>query len=284
MSFPQNVKSLWRFVAAVLTSFRANQGLLLAGALAYYTLLSIVPLFTLLLVVLSHVLPERELVVTLEQYLRLIVPGQSEMLLNQATLFLSEREVVGWVTGLTLLFFSSIAFSVLENAISVIFYHRVAIQRRHFLISAVIPYLYILTLGLGFLLMTLVATGLQAMEEARLAMLGLDLPLSRFAQILVYLVGLGGQILILTSIYMVLPVGRLSWRKALIGGTAAGLVWELSRHGLVWYFSTLSFVNLVYGSLATVVFLLLGLEVAALILLLGAQVIAEFERWERAQA
>ena len=87
-----------------------------------------------------------------------------------------------------------------------------------------------------------------------------------------------GQILILTSIYLVMPVGTPSWRKALLGGIAAGLVWEVSRRVLVWYFSTLSFVNVVYGSFATVVFLLLSLEVAALVLLLGAQVIAEYER------
>ena len=41
-----------------------------------------------------------------------------------------------------------------------------AIRRRHFLISAVIPYCYILSLGLGLLLVTLVAGSLQALEEA----------------------------------------------------------------------------------------------------------------------
>jgi uncharacterized BrkB/YihY/UPF0761 family membrane protein len=56
------------------------------------------------------------------------------------------------------------------------------------------------------------------------------------------------------------------------------VLWELSRHVLVWYFTTLSFVNIVYGSFATAVVVLLSFEVAAIILLLGAQVIAEFER------
>jgi uncharacterized BrkB/YihY/UPF0761 family membrane protein len=47
---------------------------------------------------------------------------------------------------------------------------------------------------------------------------------------------------------------------------------------LVWYYSTLSLVNAIYGSLATAVVALLSIEVAVIILLLGAQVIAEFER------
>ena len=59
----------------------------------------------------------------------------------------------------------------------------------------------------------------------------------------------------------------------------AGLLWEVVRHVLVWYFSTLSVVSLVYGSLATAIVFLLSLEIAGLILLFGAQVIAEYERF-----
>ena len=86
------------------------------------------------------------------------------------------------------------------------------------------------------------------------------------------------EILLLTSIYLVMPVGRLSLRHALIGGITAALLWEITRHILVWYFSTLSLVNVVYGTFATVIIILLSLEAAAIILLLGAQVIAEYER------
>ena len=268
----------WRFVLSVLKSFRANQGLLLAGALAYYALLSIVPLFTLLLVVLSHVVPQQDLMTTLDQLLQFTVPGESAALMKQVVLFLNERDVVSWLVGLSLLFFSSMAFGVLESAMSVIFLHRMHVQRRHFLISAILPYLYILVLGIGFLVMTVLATGFQAMESARLAVFGVELPLGGLAHAAIYLIGLLAQILILASVYMVMPVGRLAWREALIGATAAGLVWEIIRRVLVWYFSTLSFVSIVYGSLATVIFVLLGLEAAAIILLLGAQVIAEYEQ------
>ena len=70
---------------------------------------------------------------------------------------------------------------------------------------------------------------------------------------------------------------RIRPRHALIGGIAVGLLWEATRHILLWYFSTLS-VGVVYGSLATTIVGLLSLEIASIILLLGAQVIAEYER------
>ena len=79
-----------------------------------------------------------------------------------------------------------------------------------------------------------------------------------------------------------MPVGRLSLRHALIGGVTAALLWELTRHVLVLYFATLSQVGVVYGSLTTAIAVLLSLDLAATLLLLGAQVISEYERAGRA--
>ena len=42
-----------------------------------------------------------------------------------------------------------------------------------------------------------------------------------------------------------MPVGRLSLRHALIGGITAALLWEATRHVLLWYFATLSQVRVV---------------------------------------
>jgi YihY family inner membrane protein len=95
---------------------------------------------------------------------------------------------------------------------------------------------------------------------------------------LLYVLGVTGEILLLTSLYLVMPVGGLSLRHALIGGVTAAVLWEITRHILVWYFSTLSLVNVIYGTFATAIIILLSLEAAAVILLFGAQVIAEYER------
>ena len=75
-----------------------------------------------------------------------------------------------------------------------------------------------------------------------------------------------------------MPVARITFRRALIGGIAATILWEITRRALVWYYSVISMVNLIYGSFATAVVALLSTEAVALILLLGAQVIAELER------
>lgn len=267
------------FVIRILKAFRANQGFLLAGAVAYYALLSIVPLLILIVIALSHVIDQAELLETMGRYLEWLVPGQSKAIVNELANFLYHRDVIGWVLLATMLFFSSLAFTVLENALSVIFFHRVAIHRRHFLVSALLPYCYILMLGLGLLLVTLAAGVLQAIGQENVHFLRYTWSLGGLSGVLLYLLGLTGEIFLLTSVYMVMPVGRLSLRHALIGGVTAALLWELTRHILVWYFATLSQVSVVYGSLTTAIVVLLSLEVAATVLLLGAQVISEYERF-----
>lgn len=266
------------FALRVLRGFRANQGLLLAGAVAYYALLSIVPLLFLVIIALSHVLDQTELLATVGRYLAWLVPGQSKAIVEQIASFLGEREIVGWVLLGTMIFFSSLAFTVLENAMSVIFHHRVVIRRRHFLVSAALPYCFILCLGIGLLLVTVVATNLQSIGQESVVMLGREWSLHGVSGALLYVLGVVGEIFFLTSIYFVMPVGRLSLRQAAVGGVTATFLWEIARHLLVWYFTRLSQVGIVYGSLTTAIVVLLSLEVAATLLLLGAQVISEYER------
>src|SRR5215210_5988910 len=89
------------FALAVLKGFRANQGVLLAGAVAYYTPLSLVPLLILLLMALSHIIPEDQLLLTLREYLEFVVPGQSIALVEEVRTFLAHKQVVGGILFIT---------------------------------------------------------------------------------------------------------------------------------------------------------------------------------------
>ena len=141
------------------------------------------------------------------RYLEWLVPGQSGIIVVELGNFLEHRDVMSWVLLATMLFFSSLAFTVLEKAMALIFHHRVPNHRRHFLVSAVIPYCYILSLGLGLLLVTLVAGSLQAMGQEQVELLGRTWSLGGMSGVLLYLLGVAGEIFVLTSVYMVMPVG-----------------------------------------------------------------------------
>mgnify|MGYP001281130464 CR=1 FL=1 len=268
---------LFSFLLRVVRGFMRNQGLLLSGAVAYYTLLSIVPLSIIALIVLTHFIEEQQLIHTLSIYLEMVIPGYAATLTEQVRAFLEHRKVVGIVGFLAMLFFSSTAFSMLENAMSVIFVQRVSIHRRNFLVSAIIPYLYIFVMGLGIVLVSFIIGAIETLESGRFTILGWGLYLGDTTGTALYILGIVGEVLMLTSIYLVMPPVRVRFRHALIGGIAAAVLWEITRRVLVWYYAVVSMINVIYGSITITVVALISIEVVAVILLLGAQVIAELE-------
>ena len=229
------------------------------------------------LIVLSHFIEEVQLIHTLSTYLEMVIPGYAATLTEQVRIFLEHRKVIGIIGFLVMLFFSSIAFRVLENAMSVIFFHRVRIRRRNLLISAIIPYVYILFMGLGILMVSYIAGAIETLENRQLIIFGWSLSLGGTSGVVLYVLGIVGEVLMITSLYLVMPLVRIKFRHAVTGGMTVTILWEITRHVLVWYYSVLSRVNLIYGSFATAVVALLSIEAVALIILLGAQVIAELE-------
>ena len=270
-----------RLLLKALRGFRDNQGMLLSGAVAYYTLLSIIPLLIVILIALSHFIDEERLLQTISAHLDMVIPSYAATLTGQVRVFLAHRHVVGVIGFIVMLFFSSLAFTVLENAMSVIFFHRSKVRRRHFMISAVIPYVYICLLGLGMLVVSFIAGALETLDKRQLMIFGWSLGLAQASAIGLYVLGMVGEVLMLTSLYMVMPVGRITFYHAFLGGLSATVLWEITRRVLIWYYSTLSLVNLIYGSFAAAVVTLLSIEVAAVILLFCAQVIAELDRGRR---
>jgi membrane protein len=268
---------LFYFLGRVVRGFLRNRGLLLSGALAYYTLLSIVPMSILLLTGLSHFMAKEDLISTLSTYTGMVIPGYSAILAEQVQVFLEHRQAVGIIGFLAMLFFSSMAFGVLQSALSVIFSHSVKISRRNFLISAVIPYVYVFSIGLGIMVVSFITGVIDILEERQLILFGWSVNLKVTSKAALYMLGIISEVALLSSIYLLMPAVRTTFRHALIGGVTATVLWEITRHALVWYYSVLSLVNIIYGSFATAVVALLITEAAALIVLLGAQVIAELE-------
>jgi membrane protein len=79
-----------------------------------------------------------------------------------------------------------------------------------------------------------------------------------------------------TILYWWAPKVDVRWSDAAFGAFVAALCWELSKMGFAWYLeSGLSNHMLVYGSLGTVVILMLWIYLSGLICLFGAHLVAQ---------
>ena len=268
-----------RFISRVLKDFFLhNHGLMLTGSVAFNLMLSLIPLCAVLVVVFSMFIPPEILMETLLAELELIAPGLAPAVSEIIEGFLRNRNFVGWIGLFSLLFFSSKAFRVLEDAFAIIFHRPLPSLKRRFWVSALLPYMFILIVAGGLILITAANAMLDAGGWLGKSWPAFDRIISGHAGKIVYLTNVGGLVLLFTLLYKMMPVAKISLLRALAGGLTATVLWEMVRHLLVSYYTRISAVNVIYGSMATVVIILLTLEAAALILLLGAQVIADLQR------
>ena len=282
MEYPRaagiTVARLIRFGRRVVRNFFGNKGLLLAGAVGYNALLSMLPLAAVLLVVVSAFLDTELILRIINAELSVVLPGQAETISGALETFVAEREFVGGIGFAILLFFSSIAFRMLEDAMSIIFRHHQRHKSRHPIISALIPFVYIGVMAVVLFFVTLFTAILQSHAFGPIVVFGSEIHFEDLSGWGLELLGFTSLVVVLGSFYRVLPVAKVRLKLALIGGTVAAILWELVLRTVVWYFANLSLVNVIYGSLATVIVVLLCMEIAAVIILLGAQVIAELEK------
>ncbi len=247
------LRRLLLFAGRVLRSFLRNRGILLAGGVGYNALLSLVPFLTLTVAALSIFVDEDRILEMLRSELTALVPQHADAILQAAQTFLENEASTRVVSVVAMLFFSSVAFRMLEEAVAAIFHTSGRDADRSFWISALLPYLFMLLLMVSLLIITLLTVSLEALDESPLSVFALERPLTYGIKLLLRLSGFLGLVLLFTGIYRVLPVIRISVRRAFVGGLAAAVLWRLTAKVMVFFFTNISMVNVLYGSLATII-------------------------------
>jgi YihY family inner membrane protein len=231
--------------------------------------LSAVPLLMVTLTLFSRFVDtERLTAVLTAEVSQLLPPHQARSVVDNALAFAQAPEVSGLLGLGSLLVFSTLAFRTLQRAIDIIFGHRGGPARRPLWSSVLISIAYVVAIG--------VASSLQALAlvsiDDLLPGFGLHLPRTT------YWLSFAGLVVIVSSIYLVMPVAKVSIRAALLAGVWVAVAWALMQQALLYYFETLSPVNWIFGSMATIIAVLISFELLAAFVLLGAQAVAVADR------
>ena len=265
---------LWR----VVTAFLKNHGVLLAGGVGYNVLLSLVPFFAVFVTLLSYVVDQESLLKAVSAELNHLVPAHDTAIIETLRDFLDQRQVFGWLGFGVLLFFGTIAVRILEQAVSLIFEGLGSVRKHRWWFSPLRPYLMLCVFGLLLLAVSLLQNLFDVLRASSLTLPGLELPLAGISVVIVRVCSFFVLVAVFVGLYRKVPSIRVSWRRATVGALVAATLWSVLANVMSYYFDNISLVNVIYGSLATVIVILLFMEAASIILLLGAQVIAELER------
>ena len=248
-----------------------------AAAIALYAILSIIPLFILTMLMAGQFFgsyPNIQHDIT--EGIRGLHPYFSGDLLDQLGRIDEKQSVLGWVGIITLIWFSSMIFGAIETAFNLIFRTK---SYRNYIVSkllaiAMIPMMW--AVGIASVGVTSV-TAILAQQPTIFKGEILIIHSFFFRYALPYLV----TVLFFTIVYKVIPPVRISWWNALIGSAIFSALMEMAKHFFGWYVSNYTSYNVIFGSLQTVVILVIWVFYVALILLFCAEIISSFQRRDK---
>lgn len=241
----------------------------MAATISYYAFLSLFPLLLFVISLLGFFLESSRVQQEILVYVDSVFPASVELIRSDLQAIVREREGVGLIGLLGLLWTGTAIFSALEYALNTIWS---VLTPRHFLKHYLLAFLLVLA-GALLVLVSLIATSLVSSlkglffhyaSDAR-ASLSLLLP---FVSVLV---GLATSMAIFFLTYFVVPNVYHRWKDVWLGATVGGLSWETAKYAFSWYLSTLARYRLLYGTLGAAIALLVWIYISALILLFGAE-------------
>jgi membrane protein len=246
-----------------LWGFLEDNGFTLAGALAFYAILSLAPLLVLLVTVFGYVDPTTEQRMVAETE-RLIGPQASqgvELLVRNARM---QRFAASFSARLSLLVFTLSATTVfvqLQYSLNAIFNVR---PKRGmvagWLYKRFLSLLMVVALGLLLIATVAVTSALSVIfRDSRSVTQALDLIVSLAVFILVFVI-----------MFRVLPDVKISWKDTWVGGTISGLLVVVGEYGISRYLQSSAAVS-IYGVTGSLVVLLLWIYYSALIFFYGAE-------------
>ncbi len=267
----------WDILSDGIKNFSANGNTNQAAAISLYAMLSFVPLFILTLLIASYIFSSHPNIQNeLIEKIRGFHPYVSESLLSQLGPMEQKKQLLGWVGIISLIWSSAMIFSAIETAMNIIFRSR---GRRNYFASnllaiGMIPMGWavgIASVGITYISTTIVKQPPLFSNEFMIIPF---LHGALFSYVLPYML----TVAFFTVVYKIIPTGKVSWRSALTGAAIFSALMEIAKYFFAWYVSGDKKYNVIFGSLETVVILVLWVFYVALILLFCAELISSYQR------
>lgn len=259
------LRSLYSFLKDIVVAFSEHEIALRASALAFSALLSLFPLLLSILFITGRFVQGPGARSTLIAYLGRAIPllaGTVDAAIDQV---LETSTSLGIVAGVGLVWVASAVFTILSSTFNIIW----GARQRSFWHRRLIGLLSVLVLAVLFIFSLLLRT-VDAFRFTSSSFQGIDL-----------IVDFGVTLVLTWILYILMPSKRVHLVAALGGAALAASLWQLAKAGYSIYLEfAIDRLDLTYGSLGSVVVVLLWMYFSSLILFVGAEVAARLqESW-----
>ncbi|MBI1747302.1 MAG: YihY/virulence factor BrkB family protein [Acidobacteria bacterium] len=259
-----------RLFVEALRSIFEKEGPTTAGAIAYFSLFSILPAMILIITVCEHVLGVFDLRNTVIHKVLEVFPGARPVILENLSDLATPSWTVLFISLLTFLWSSSWVFMFVESALNKawrVTQSRTFWRSRMMALGMIILCFIMLA---GSILLTGTIASVRAMTYRLNTGIMPESVLSLFWQLVLAITGFFLNLVVFTLVYKIVPNTRVRFLEALTGALVASAFWQLSNYIFAWYTPYFLQHQKLYGSLGAVIGLLTWVYISTLILLYGA--------------
>jgi membrane protein len=243
-----------------------------AASVAYYAFLSIFPLLLGLIALFGFFLPSVNMQDELLNFVGNNIPGATNILKQNIDSIIELRGAMGLLSIVVFLWGASSMFSAISIAINRAWdigrYRRSLSIRKASELGMVlgIGILFLLSLGISTIISIL--PGVFDLPEANLIIVDVCSRLAAFLMILA----------VFLLLYKLIPNTKTYWRYIWPGALLAAILFEIARTLFVYYINNIANYQLIYGSIASIIVLLVWIYYSAFIMILGAEFTFQYGR------
>ena len=250
----------------------------LAAGVAYYAMFALFPLILAVLAIGGILLDSSDQQENFVNFVTDNLPGSKGFVEDNLREVIKFRSVLGLGAVVGLLWSASAGMGAVARGVNRAWdVHR----NRPFYVAKPLQIMMALAVGVLFLLSTLLTSAIELITDPRrdwglpgqdfLLDLGIASLALRVAPFLINMV-------IFLLLYYFAPNCKTYWRYVWPGALIAAILFEVAKGIFIWYLDNLATYDQVYGSVTSVMSLLLWMWVSALILIMGAEISSEYGR------
>lgn len=254
---------LWQ----ALKKFNDDNGFFLSAGIAFNLLINLIPFILLLLALVgTYLYNDQEVLNHIHAYFKDVAPALDPKITSGLMDVIQNRQIVGILGFIGLVWFSTWVFSSLRIALNIVF--RIEKSRR-MLRGIAVDLLMVLLVGILLLvsmILSSVVTFLPVYQGRIPVAIG-----PTIQWILKYLLPFFLTVCMFFLIYQIIPNTRVHFKSALQAALFTGLLWEMAKHLFAWYVVHLAEYSIFYGSLSTSIIFILWVYYSSMMLVVGAE-------------
>lgn len=268
------------FKETFLHTFYKDNCSLMAAGISFYALLSVIPLFLVFISAAGFILHSSEQALAAVTMLLIKTFPTSTIKVFQLLSDIIQKKTVFGIIGLAgLVWAASRIFSAVENAMNIVWKVEKGRAYWHskFLSLLLVPIAVLIMLSsLAFTAFYTVARNLT------IPLFGVKISeATLISQLFAVLFPLILGFVLFFSVYKIIPYRKVSTQAALIGAICSSVMWEAAKLLFDIYIKNYANFEKIYGSLGTVVVMLIWIYYSAFIILLGAEIGSNYEAVKR---